>query len=381
MEMGSLGRPISAGPTPSETLAGPAAGTADTSVQRLTRQSRDHRQVQRHNPVGLDPAATFAAAAGAPGLPVPAGATTATPGGSSRPAPPSSAVPTAAATGPTVAPPLPKPAVESGAAMRIVKGSFGGLRQIAPFEVVALPLNDVQAAYARDCNERGAKKKDKDGSERAWTAADAKHVAGFADDRNKKIYVSTDLPVLGHVHELLHMNTASGFRSMVGELLNEGMTDHLAVRACKNAGIANYGPPGYVQGMGIASRLIDSVGEHVLEQAYFNDPTILKRRLDEMQGEGTWDRLKTAMDKNDTAVIEELTKAPSPDVKIHQIDDLLGGFWNWVSDEDVERVISIVDSARDDTERRKLQATVQGHLRELSSMSQRQRLRVGCNLL
>jgi hypothetical protein len=177
------------------------------------------------------------------------------------------------------------------------------------------------------------------------------------------------------------MNTAAGFREMVGELLNEGMTDHLAVRACKNAGLSDYGPPGYVQGMGIATRLIGVVGEHVLEEAYFNDPDVLPRRFEEMQGAGMWVGLKAAMDRNDASTIAELTAPPTAEKKIAQIDDLLGGFWNWVSDNDVERVISIVDSARDDAERRKLEATVQGHIHELSSTSQRQRLRVGCNLL
>ena len=196
-----------------------------------------------------------------------------------------------------------------------------------------------------------------------------------------KIYVGTNLPVLGHIHELLHMNTAAGFRAMAGEMLNEGMTDHLAVRACKAAGLTDYGPPGYVQGMGIATRLIEIVGEQTLEQAYLNDPDILRRRFEEMQGAGMWVGLKAAMDRNDASTIAELTAAPNLDKKIAQLHDLLGGFWNWVSDDDVERVIGIVDSAKDDTDRRRLQSTVQGHLGELSSTSQRRRLQVGCNLL
>ena len=322
--------------------------------------------VQRHNPSGADPVAgSTAASAGAPPAQV---------------------------AGATVAPPttLPDTQAMSSSAVDAIKKSFGSLRTITPAPIIAQPVERIWQSYAQVCNRDGAKLPDGSGGQRAWTTEDAKArgILGFYDANTNTIYVNTGLPILGYVHELLHRNTADGFDALTGRAFDEGCTDRLALAACKAAGIADPGPPGYIAEMAIVERVVGIVGEASLRQAYFVSPPSLTADFDAYKGQGSWARFVTAMNANDTATVVLLTapateeqKKAGIEAKVARIRELFGGTFKWVSDDDIELVVTIVKDASDDRERRALQNEVRDHVHSLVSGSQRDRLRIGCDLL
>jgi hypothetical protein len=326
--------------------------------------------VQRHNPTGADPEAALADLGAGAGLGGPAPATPVT----------ATAAPAGGGAGPAAAAPLPAEKVDPAAAFKVLQGSFESVKKMTTTKIVALSLADVQAAYAKDCNDRGALHDDPAGK-RPWTAADAKSVGGFYTDLTNTIYVNNDLPILGYVHELLHRNADPGFDGVAGRPINEGATDTFAVKACIAAGLSNYGPPGYVKEMDVVTGIIAIIGEATLIQAYFNSPGLLVSAFDASQGTGSYASLRLAMDNHEDWKIPSLIAPASVESKIARINDLFGGFFHWVSDADIESIIGIVNSAKSSAEKAQLQATVREKVTSLGDHGQRARLRAGCDLM
>src|SRR5262249_54853607 len=82
-----------------------------------------------------------------------------------------------------------------------------------------------------------------------WKTGDAQHdipgLQGFADKGSGTVFVNHFNPLpTATAHEMLHMNTAADFRAAVGETINEGMTERLALKALTAAGVSTTGTGG-----------------------------------------------------------------------------------------------------------------------------------------
>jgi hypothetical protein len=231
---------------------------------------------------------------------------TAGPANGSQPA--TNLPPSATPPSPQPAPPLADSASMSARAFDAINKTFGNLRTMTRATIVALPLADIQQKYADICN-RDHIPAPGSNPPRPWTKADASHVGGFYDGPTNTIYVNNNLPILGYVHELLHRNTSSDFRRVVGDAFNEGCTDRFALEACAAAGIANPGPPGYVWEMGVVDKVVQVVRETRLQSAYFQEGGTmdLVAKFELAQGAGKWAALLDAIKAHNDAAIDTVT--------------------------------------------------------------------------
>ena len=168
---------------------------------------------------------------------------------------------------------------------------------------------------------------------KAWKTGDAQAsipgLQGFADKGTGTVYVNHYNPLpTATAHEMLHLNTASDFRTAVGETINEGMTEHLALNALTAAGIPTTGTGGaqaYPMQREAVAALAGLVGEDVMVNAYFKGSATLVDTYEALHGKGTWAALKTAMEGLDKSVYEPLLKPPSTEQRIAAINGLLDG--------------------------------------------------------
>jgi hypothetical protein len=337
-------------------------GSGNASTVPLLRSPRVRAAVQRHFPTGSDPTSKLENLGGQ--------------------APSASPAPTGAPKQGGMYPPTPDDASTRlpVIAVDLVTKKFGKTKAIVPYKVNVMPKDQVQQNYARVCNQRGALKTNPDGTTRPWTAADAANVWGFAAPEEGAYYASTESSILAHVHELLHLNSSADVRGVLGSDIEEGITDYLALQVVNETSYG-HGGAGYVTQMGIVHKIIGMIGPGTVQAAYFGDPSLFIRAFESLKGEGQFARLQTAMNAGDQATIDLILGDVPLERKIQEIDTLIGGFFNWVSDEEIERVISIVNSTEDQTEKQHLQAAVRKHVPSLIDQGQRDRLRIGCNLL
>lgn len=193
----------------------------------------------------------------------------------------------AGGAGGAAAPAAPRPRALRNEAMTLATAesaltrSFGRIRRIVPVPVTILDHAGILRAYDDDCIRRGVLYTDpRTGATRPWRRGDADPgIEGFALVDSSRIYVQSDtvLPT-ATAHELLHANTARDFRGAVGEAINEGTTEHLAIKALTAAGLPTEGPTGaraYPDQVTAVQQLIRVVGEDTLTEAYFGGAATL----------------------------------------------------------------------------------------------------------
>ena len=338
------------------------ARAGNASVVGLVRpRSRPAPAVQRHFPTGSNPTSKLENVG--------------------KEAPAASAAPTGAAKTGAMYPPTPDDAATRLPiiAVDLVTRKFGTTKTIVPYRVNVMPKAQVQEQYARVCNARGALKTNADGTTRPWTAADASGIWGFAAPEEGAYYASTESSILAHVHELLHLNSAD-VRTPLGSDIEEGITDYLALQVVNETSYG-HGGAGYIAQMGIVHKIIGMVGAGTVQAAYFGNPGLFITAFESLKGEGSFAQLRAAMTAGNQQQIDLILGDVTLEKKIAEINNLIGGFFSWVTDEEVERVISLVNSAEDPTEKAHLQAAVRANISGLGDQSQRDRLRIGCNLM
>ena len=194
-------------------------------------------------------------------------------------------------------------AMSLAGAQKILQGAFGGVKDIVPGSVVVLADQPACAAkYDEVCIADGVKRPD--GS--AWKKGDcAKDDAaagvlteGFAWKGVAYVNGKTTL-VTATAHEVLHNNTAAGFRGKVGETFNEGITEMLARRALSVAGVTVPSVTAYPDQVKLSVKLQNLVGQPVITDAYFGGADPLITKYEQLKGASTWATLKTAAEALD----------------------------------------------------------------------------------
>lgn len=273
-------------------------------------------------------------------------------------------------------PPLASKIVEPAAAQVVLQSTFGNIKRIVEGKFVL--LENIEAMWqARDeyCI-RNKKKFKKANPPRDWQPGDAKLdepdvFNGFADVENGISYVNkqTTSPTTT-VHEMLHQNCASGFGAAVGNTINEGITQTLAVKALKAVNVPLSGSIPYQDEMALVQKLVPIVGEGTLTQAYFGGASILIKTFEATQGEGSFDKVKEYWGKGKDDKAELYLKPPSLEQKVAIVNDLLDG---WVTDEDIsniERIYKVAGAA----EKTALKNAISPRISELNNFGQRGRL-------
>lgn len=204
-------------------------------------------------------------------------------------------------------------AMSLAGAQKILQGAFGGMKEIVPGSIVILADQPAcSAKYDEVCIAAHIKRSD--GSD--WKAGDcAKDDAaagvqteGFAWGGVVYVNGKTTL-VTATAHEILHNNTAGGFRAKVGETLNEGCTELLARRALSVAGVAVPSVTAYPEQVKFTVRLQTLVGQQVITEAYFGGADKLVKKFEELKGTNTWDAMKTHAEALDEAEFDKALKA------------------------------------------------------------------------
>jgi hypothetical protein len=214
-----------------------------------------------------------------------------------------------------------------------------------------------------------------------WVVGDAKRnfkdqgsrLNGFADAGRIWIDSTTTDPTTT-VHEMLHINTASTFRATVGEVINEGMTERLAVQAVRAQGDSIVGSENtYAPQRASVEKLIGIVGERTMQTAYFNGGQTFIEAYNRIMGSNSFTALKRLLDPlppNYTAA-DAVMQPPSATQRIAAINALLD--W-WVSDNDLT-VVQAVFSAASESDKATIRTAIQPRITSLSDLGQRTRLR------
>jgi hypothetical protein len=267
-------------------------------------------------------------------------------------------------------------------AQEALQRAFGGVagRQIITGTIhVVANQAALYAEYDRICIENNVTNSD---TGQVWQTGDlarynaARNLRTNAFAWEGEIWVdATQTDPTATVHEMLHVNTASAFRGLVGEAINEGMTQRLAVRAVLATGQSVAGSENtYQQEQGVVNALVGVVGEGVLQNAYFNNPDMLVTAYEEVMGERSFEILKRTLNgtaQGFTAALAIL-QPPSVTQKIAAINSLLD--W-WVSDNDLTIVESIVSTCSP-ADKATIAAAIQPRITSLTDLGQRTRLRV-----
>jgi hypothetical protein len=207
-------------------------------------------------------------------------------------------------------------AMSLAGAQKVLQGAFGGVKDIVPGSIVILADQPACAAkYDEVCIADGVLRPD--GS--AWKAGDcAKDDAaagvqteGFAWKGVAYVNGKTTL-VTATAHEVLHNNTAAGFQGKVGEKLDEGITEMLARRALKQAGVKVPSVTAYPDEVKFVEKLQKLVGESVIIDAYFGGADTLITKYETLKGTGTWATLKTAAEALDEKAFKKALAAKKP---------------------------------------------------------------------
>jgi hypothetical protein len=194
-----------------------------------------------------------------------------------------------AATAPPAAPASP-PAMSLAAAQQVLTSSYGTVKQIVPGNIVL--LEGRPALWARYDQITKGRTNPYVAPNRPWQDGDAQQyipgLEGFADSDTHTVYIDAHSPLpTVTAHEMLHINTAPDFRGRVGETVNEGTTEYLALKALTAAGVSTAGTGGavaYPTQRTIVQSLIGLVGEGTLIQAYFGGAEQLVATYEALEG-------------------------------------------------------------------------------------------------
>jgi hypothetical protein len=277
--------------------------------------------VQRH-PEGagmsVDPEAALAEQAAAEGAD---GETTAEQGASPAP------TDTPAAEGGDKKPPAPaKPAyLDLAMAKEVLTKAYGTTKTIETGKIEFVDTRDAAWAKYDELCIAGNVHNSSTGAK--WKVGDAKARYPFGLNGwewkgtvyvNKASAGPTTTP-----HEMLHGNTAAGFRAAVGETLNEGITQYLTLKALKASAIAPPASVPYAAEVTCAEALIAIAGEQAVIDAYFKggaSTTAMIKKVDDELGAGTFAKAKAA-GKDYAKVKAALKKKPKPEPSTAALGD------------------------------------------------------------
>jgi hypothetical protein len=196
-------------------------------------------------------------------------------------------------------------------AQTVLQKTYGKVKKITTGNIVFLESReDTWAKYDELCI---------DGNVKDWKKGDAKKryplgLNGFnwkgTSYINKASALSTTTP-----HEMLHGNTADGFRAAVGETLNEGVTQYFTLKALKDSSIDPPKSIPYADEVEVATALIALIGEQSVIDAYFKGGDSTKQLIewvDLLQGKGTFAKIKEAGDKKEWQKAKDLLKKVAP---------------------------------------------------------------------
>jgi hypothetical protein len=274
------------------------------------------------------------------------------------------------------------PTLQVAYAQEALQQAFGGVagRQIITGQIhVVRDQAALYAEYDRICVENNVTNSD---TGQVWQTGDlarynaARNLRTNAFAWEGEIWVdATQTDPTATVHEMLHVNTASAFRGLVGEAINEGMTQRLAVKAVQATGQSVAGSENtYQQEQGVVNAMVAIVGEGTLQNAYFNNPDMLVTGYEAVMGPRSFEVLKRTLNgtaQGFTAALAIL-QPPSVTQKIAAINTLLD--W-WVSDADLTIVESIVSTCSD-ADKAAIATAIQPRITSLTDLGQRTRLRV-----
>jgi hypothetical protein len=224
-------------------------------------------------------------------------------------------------------------------------------REIVPGNITVVPDQDtLYQAYDQWCIDNGVTRDDGSawalGNKRADDDAAGVRMNAFAEpEPGTNIWVdATGTDPTATVHEMLHINTASGFRAAVGEIVNEGTTQRLAVRAVEAAGESVAGSEfTYQREQEVVQAIADLVGDDTVTNAYFNGAdTLISKYNEKVDDEDGWASLKALLDANDFDSSLTLVSNPAARESIARINDLL---WGWVSDSDLAGIQAVYDAS------------------------------------
>jgi hypothetical protein len=274
------------------------------------------------------------------------------------------------------------PTLQTTFARDILQRNFGraaGGRTFVTGNITIVPNNDaLLAQYDRIQIENNVINRD---TGVKWVAGDKKRSnarRGFRTNAfayQGSIWIdATQTDPTATVHEMLHVNTASGFLSTCGRVINEGTTQRLALQAVRSSGHSVAGSERtYVQEQAIVTRLIPIVSEAVLQNAYFNNPSALVETYESLMGASAFAVLKRTL--NDTpegyTAAQRILRPPSAATRVALINTLLD--W-WVSDADLDHIERIYMSANTG-DRAAIRRAIEPRLISLTSLGQRFRLR------
>ncbi len=202
-------------------------------------------------------------------------------------------------------------AMSLASAEKILQGAYGGLKKIVPGTIVILENQAAcSAKYDEVCMADNIPRSD--GS--AWKAGDCAlddaaagvQTEGFAWKGIVYVNGATTL-VTATAHEILHNNTEPNFRAKVGETFNEGVTETLARKSLKDAGIKVPSVTAYPENIKLTTLLIDRMGLSAVIKAYFEDVETLVTAF-QKKCSGTWDELVQAAEAFDTAKVKKALK-------------------------------------------------------------------------
>jgi hypothetical protein len=137
---------------------------------------------------------------------------------------------------------------------------------------------------------------------------------GFADKGTVYVNQTTTLAT-ATAHEMLHNNTAAGFRAAVGETINEGSTEYLALKALKDSSIPLSTGVAYPNEVAFVTKLIGLVTEATLISAYFGGANTLIDAFDKKQGTGKFASMKTYAEAKNYTEAGKIIDAPSAAAK------------------------------------------------------------------
>ncbi len=149
-----------------------------------------------------------------------------------------------------------------------------------------------------------------DGNQRPWEKGDHNKqnpgvsLNGFTDGTTVWVNKATGDPTT-MVHEMLHVNAFSDFKSRTNELIDEGVTQILAEEAVTADGRSIAGSEGtYPEQKLVVAKLIAVVGKDLVLKSYFKGASTLINTYDALMGEDSF-----------AAMIDQLNQGKLDDVK------------------------------------------------------------------
>jgi len=266
-------------------------------------------------------------------------------------------------------------------AQEALSNTFGSIKKIVPAKVEVVDDATLRQRFdemqirKKTTNPKTGREWEMGGSLLVFQTLD-----GFADRDRGAIYVP-DRPggnegqLSTVIHEMLHTNAAGDWASTVGMAIDEGETEILTMKACTGQRIPI--TPQYASQRSTVDQLVPVVGAGTLERAYFGGVSILSSAVEAVVGEGSWEKLRTAIREGDREKFDKLLKPKkTSDWAKDKIQLILGliGQW-WESDEDIARIEAICATASAE-DLRAISDAVTPHLSSVFDAGHRARVRI-----